>query len=169
MLAGTREDGGYPGPRSCGRRVGRWSGLTRYDRTKKHGFIDSQKMGVEVFRGIDPQAPLIVAESVWQVQPASSAGPVYSPRADFDGGQLERHLAGVGRHAEPERVVDQNGSDVTARSGARISRTPTSRTVCNSGSRKASSPTIKAMCAIWRCCKLPPPDEATRASGWPVN
>jgi hypothetical protein len=37
-----------------------------YDRTRKHGFIDSQKMGVEVFRGIDPQAPLVVAESVWQ-------------------------------------------------------------------------------------------------------
>ncbi|MDB6138272.1 MAG: putative L-fucose isomerase [Verrucomicrobiaceae bacterium] len=33
---------------------------------KKHGFIDSQKMGMEVFRGIDPKAPLIVAEAVWQ-------------------------------------------------------------------------------------------------------
>ena len=37
-----------------------------YDRTKKHGFIDSQAMGMEVFRGLDPAAPLIVAESVWQ-------------------------------------------------------------------------------------------------------
>ena len=37
-----------------------------YDRVKKHGFIDSQKMGIEVFRGIDPDAPLIVAEAVWQ-------------------------------------------------------------------------------------------------------
>lgn len=37
-----------------------------YDRAKKHGFIDSQKMGIEVFRGIDPDAPLIVAEAVWQ-------------------------------------------------------------------------------------------------------
>lgn len=37
-----------------------------YDRQKKHGFIDSQKMGLEVFRGLDPAAPLIVAESVWQ-------------------------------------------------------------------------------------------------------
>jgi hypothetical protein len=36
------------------------------DKTKKHGFIDSQKMGMEVFRRLDPQAPLIVAESVWQ-------------------------------------------------------------------------------------------------------
>lgn len=31
-----------------------------------HGFIDSQKRGMEVFRAIDPDAPLIVAEAVWQ-------------------------------------------------------------------------------------------------------
>jgi hypothetical protein len=37
-----------------------------YDKIKKHGFIDSQKMGMEVFRKLDANAPLIVAESVWQ-------------------------------------------------------------------------------------------------------
>lgn len=37
-----------------------------YDEKKKHGFIDSQKMGIEVFRAIDPTQPLIVAEAVWQ-------------------------------------------------------------------------------------------------------
>lgn len=37
-----------------------------FDEAKGHGFIDSQKMGMEVFRGIDPDAPLIVAEAVWQ-------------------------------------------------------------------------------------------------------
>lgn len=37
-----------------------------YDPQKKHGFIDSQKRGMEVFRKIDPNAPLIVAEAVWQ-------------------------------------------------------------------------------------------------------
>ena len=37
-----------------------------YDKQKQHGFIDSQKMGLEVFRSLDPRAPLIVAESVWQ-------------------------------------------------------------------------------------------------------
>src|SRR3982751_1886783 len=31
-----------------------------------HGFIQSQKEGIEVFRAMDPKAPLIVAESVWQ-------------------------------------------------------------------------------------------------------
>jgi len=37
-----------------------------YDKEKQHGFIDSQKMGIEVFRRLDPNAPVIVAESVWQ-------------------------------------------------------------------------------------------------------
>ncbi len=37
-----------------------------YDPVKQHGFIDSQKYGIEVFRSIPPKAPLIVAEAVWQ-------------------------------------------------------------------------------------------------------
>ncbi len=37
-----------------------------FDAKAKHGFIDSQKMGLEVFRNVDPDAPLIVAEAVWQ-------------------------------------------------------------------------------------------------------
>ncbi|MEK7442829.1 MAG: fucose isomerase, partial [Chloroflexota bacterium] len=37
-----------------------------YDPQAKHGFIDSQKRGIEVFRNIPPEAPLIVAEAVWQ-------------------------------------------------------------------------------------------------------
>src|SRR6188474_810530 len=36
------------------------------DKHKGHGFIDSQRMGLEVFRSVDGSAPLIVAESVWQ-------------------------------------------------------------------------------------------------------
>ena len=32
----------------------------------KHGFISSQKEGLAVFAGLDPHAPLIVAEAVWQ-------------------------------------------------------------------------------------------------------
>jgi len=36
------------------------------DPVKGHGFIDSQKYGMEVFRQIPKDAPLIVAEAVWQ-------------------------------------------------------------------------------------------------------
>ena len=37
-----------------------------YDPVKKHGLIDSQKMGIKVFAQIEEEAPLIVAESLWQ-------------------------------------------------------------------------------------------------------
>jgi hypothetical protein len=37
-----------------------------YSDALKHGFIDSQRMGMDVFSHIHPDAPLVVAESVWQ-------------------------------------------------------------------------------------------------------
>jgi L-fucose isomerase-like protein len=37
-----------------------------YDAARKHGFIDSQKAGMRVFREIPPDAPLVVVEAVWQ-------------------------------------------------------------------------------------------------------
>lgn len=46
-----------------GRTVTRGHG---FDPVKQHGFIDSQKYGMEVFRNIPKSAPLIVAEAVWQ-------------------------------------------------------------------------------------------------------
>src|ERR1051325_4015034 len=36
------------------------------DAEKGHGFIDSQKHGMEVFRSLPPDAPLVVVEAVWQ-------------------------------------------------------------------------------------------------------
>jgi hypothetical protein len=61
-----------------------------YDPVKKHGFIDSQKYGMEVFRSIPPTAPLIVAEAVWQYTHHVLAG-LFTHRgpiltiANFDG------------------------------------------------------------------------------------
>jgi hypothetical protein len=37
-----------------------------YDEIRKHGFIDSQHYGMEVFRSIPRKAPVVVAEAVWQ-------------------------------------------------------------------------------------------------------
>lgn len=37
-----------------------------YDPHEKHGFISSQRMGMDVFSNIHPDAKLIVAEAVWQ-------------------------------------------------------------------------------------------------------
>ncbi len=36
-----------------------------YDENKGHGFIDSQKHGMEVFRNIDPDKPLIIVFAAW--------------------------------------------------------------------------------------------------------
>jgi hypothetical protein len=47
----------------CGAQVVRAHAV---DKKKGHGFIDSQKYGMEVFRNIPSKAPLIVAEAVWQ-------------------------------------------------------------------------------------------------------
>lgn len=49
--------------KSCGYKLKR---AHPYKSKEKHGFIGSQKEGMEVFASIDPQAPLIVAEAVWQ-------------------------------------------------------------------------------------------------------
>jgi len=37
-----------------------------YKSRERHGFIASQREGIEVFRKVDPNTPLIVAEAVWQ-------------------------------------------------------------------------------------------------------
>ncbi|WP_377645292.1 fucose isomerase [Oryzobacter terrae] len=36
------------------------------DPDEGHGFISTQRMGIEVFRTIPPEAPVVVAEAVWQ-------------------------------------------------------------------------------------------------------
>jgi len=46
-----------------GRRVVR---ANEVDPATGHGFISSQRMGLDVFRDIPPDAPLVVAEAVWQ-------------------------------------------------------------------------------------------------------
>lgn len=45
-----------------------------YNPEKGHGFIDYQWEGIRVFNSIDPKAPLVVAESVWQYSQHILAG-----------------------------------------------------------------------------------------------
>ena len=68
-----------------------------YDPAKRHGFIDSQKRGMEVFREIPPDAPLVVVEAVWQYSHHLLHG-LYTHRGpDSDRRELERRMAGPGR------------------------------------------------------------------------
>jgi hypothetical protein len=45
-----------------------------YDPNLKHGFIHGQRMGMDVFEHIHPDAPLVVAEAVWQYSSHLLAG-----------------------------------------------------------------------------------------------
>ena len=45
-----------------------------YDPQARHGFIDGQRRGMDVFRSIPKDAPLIVAEAVWQYSSHLLAG-----------------------------------------------------------------------------------------------
>lgn len=51
------------GIKSQGYKVKRLHGVKK---SEGHGFIGSQKEGMEVFAKVDPDAPIIVAEAVWQ-------------------------------------------------------------------------------------------------------
>ena len=46
----------------------------RVDEATGHGFIDSQRRGIEVFRDIPPDAPVVVVEAVWQYSHHVMAG-----------------------------------------------------------------------------------------------
>jgi len=56
---------------SLGRRVLR---AHEVDESKGHGFIDSQRRGLTVFRDVPPDAPLLVVEAVWQYSHHLMAG-----------------------------------------------------------------------------------------------
>ena len=49
-----------------------------YDAQREHGFISSQRMGMDVFMTIHPDSPLIVAEAVWQYSHNVLSGPYQS-------------------------------------------------------------------------------------------
>ncbi|MFT0762834.1 hypothetical protein [Scrofimicrobium sp. R131] len=61
-----------------------------YDPEKKHGFIDHQRLGMEIFKHVPKDAPLVVAESVWQYSHhilhglKTHRGPILTA-ANFDG------------------------------------------------------------------------------------
>ena len=83
-----------------------------YDPALKHGFIASQKEGMEVFARIDPQTPIIVAEAVWQYSHHVLPGLIGHRGADPDRGQLVRAMAGPRRHAQPQRLAHQGRREV---------------------------------------------------------
>jgi hypothetical protein len=65
------------------------------DPVKGHGFIDSQKYGMEVFARIPPNAPIVVVEAVWQYSHHVLAGLYDPPGPDPHRRELERRWPGL--------------------------------------------------------------------------
>ena len=63
-----------------------------YDEKLKHGFIFNQRMGMDVFAGIDAHAPIVVAEAVWQYSNHVLAG-----LASHKGYGSPEHMAALAR------------------------------------------------------------------------
>ena len=96
-----------------------------YDPVKKHGFIDSQKMGLEVFRKIPRDAPVIVAEAVWQYTHHVLPGLLDRAGPDPHRGNWSGQWPGlVGMLNLNGSLTKAGGS--TAPCGARTSPTPSS-------------------------------------------
>ena len=114
--------------RACGGEIER---AHPYDPAQQHGFIASQKQGMAIFAGLDADAPIIVAEAVWQYSHhvfaglTSHRGPILTV-ANWSGqwpglvGMLNLNgsltKAGVPYHRHPERI------GLCHRHGARLRR-----------------------------------------------
>ena len=78
-----------------------------YDPAKKHGFIDSQKRGIEVFRTIPEDAPLVVVEAVWQYSQHLMAGLLHHKGPILTVANWSGNLAWLGGPAQPQRLAAQ--------------------------------------------------------------
>ena len=79
-----------------------------FDPVKRHGFIDSQKYGMQMFCNIPRTAPLIVVEAAWQYSHHVLHGLITHQGPILDGCELERRVARSGRDAESQRVAHQS-------------------------------------------------------------
>ena len=122
---GRRKSGwrtGSPPPSASS--AGRSAGRTSSTRPTVTASSDSQRMGLEVFKGIPVEAPLIVAEAVWQYSHHVLAGlrthrgPILTV-ANFDG-----QWPGLVGLLGPQRRPDEDGPRVQHASGP--STAPTS-------------------------------------------
>jgi hypothetical protein len=150
--------------RSLGRAVERGHAC---DTAKGHGFIDSQKRGMEVFRGIPPEAPLVVVEAVWQYSHHilhglySHRGPILTV-ANWSG-----EWPGLVGHAEPERLLTKAGVAYTLWSADFADE------FFLSGLRRwlAGEPVVHDTSHVrpLSACDLPPRARSRPASAWPPN
>ena len=98
-----------------------------YDPELKHGFIYSQRMVMSVFEHIHPEAPIVVAEAVWQYSAhlmaglQSHRGPILTVAnwsGQWPGGHVESEWQSAQSRSALHDAVEQGlqGSVVQARS-----------------------------------------------------
>ena len=121
-----------------------------YDPERHHGFISGQRMGMDVFAHIHPEAPLVVAEAVWQYSNHVLAGPAQPSRPHSHRGQLVGRVAGPGRHAEPERLPAQGRRALQHPLEQGLRRSATSGRGCASGCATTASPMTTTTCVALR-------------------
>ena len=80
-----------------------------YDPEQHHGFISGQRMGMDIFAHIHPEAPLVVAEAVWQYSYHVLPGLLSPSRPHSHRRKLVGPVARPGRHAESEWLLAQGG------------------------------------------------------------
>ena len=78
-------------------------------RSKSTGSLIARRWGCLFSPRSHPMPLLVVAETVWQYSHHVLAGPPLPPGAGPYRRQFRRDLAGLGRHAQPEREHGQNG------------------------------------------------------------
>ncbi len=78
-----------------------------YDEKVKHGFISSQRQGMDVFMKIHPEAQLVFATAAWQYSHHVLPGLRSHQGPDPHRGQLVGAMAGAGRPAQSEWLADQ--------------------------------------------------------------
>ena len=110
-----------------------------YDERLKHGFICSQRMGMDIFEHIHPDAPIVVAEAVWQysyhILPGllSHRGPILTV-ANWSG-----QWPGLVGMLNLNGCLYKAGSQILVPSGARTSMTPSSTKASANGSASTAS------------------------------
>jgi len=116
-----------------------------YSEREKHGFISSQRMGMDVFMHIHPEARLVFATAAWQyshhVLPGlrSHKGPILTV-ANWSG-QWPGLVGLLNLNGRSSRLAANS-----PRYGARTSPTTTSFPRLQNGCAMASSATISRMC-----------------------
>ena len=113
-----------------------------YDEKLKHGFISSQRKGMDVFMKIHPRGQARLRHRGVAVQPSCSARPAQPPGADPHRRQLVGPVAGTGGPAQSEWLARQGRQAVFLHLEQGLHRRVFPQGRSTSGCATAKSPTI---------------------------